>query len=78
MKEGKSSSSNCSLWIEAGGCLSKWRMAKGARQQKKESCVFCLFVFVHVCKTSVGMFILKLKYVQVFTYCMLTIKYNIL
>lgn len=38
----------------------------------------CLFVFVHVCKTSVGMFILKLKYVQVFTYRMLTIKYYIL
>ena len=52
-----------------------------ARQQdsesERESCV-CLFVFVHVRKTSVGMFILKLQYVQVFTYRMLTIKYYIL
>lgn len=37
-----------------------------------------VFVFVHVRKTSVGMFILKLQYVQVFTYRMLTIKYYIL
>lgn len=42
-----------------------------------ESCV-CLFVFVHVCNTSVGMFILKLQYVEVFTYRMLTITYYIL
>lgn len=50
-----------------------------AKQQERarESCV-CLFVFVHVRKTSVGMFILKLQYVQVFTYHMLTIKYYIL
>lgn len=52
-------------------------MWRGSKERERESCV-CLFVFVHVRKTSVGMFILKLQYVQVFTYRMLTIKYYIL
>lgn len=48
-------------------------------ERERELCLFvCLFVFVHVCNTSVGMFILKLQYVQVFTYRMLTITYYIL
>lgn len=53
------------------------RPKQGKEARVRESCV-CLFVFVHVRKTSVGMFILKLQYVQVFTYRMLTIKYYIL
>ena len=55
------------------------RPKHGKAARVRERVVFvCLFVFVHVRKTSVGMFILKLQYVQVFTYRMLTIKYYIL
>lgn len=52
-------------------------VAKAAREWERVVFV-CLFVFVHVCNTSVGMFILKLQYVEVFTYRMLTITYYIL
>lgn len=51
-----------------------WR----GRKRERERVVFVCLFFVHVRKTSVGMFILKLQYVQVFTYRMLTIKYYIL
>lgn len=83
-QRGKSGSSSFSLRRDAGGRNRPKRNRPKSGQGSKrvrESCVcvfVCLFVFVHVCNTSVGMFILKLQYVQVFTYSMLTITYYIL
>lgn len=80
----KSGSSSCPLRRDAGGreCPKRiWPKSGRGSKRVRESCVcvfVCLFVFVHVCNTSVGMFILKLQYVQVFTYSMLTITYYIL